>query len=160
MPFQKKEGEEEAPEVPEEACEKLVEQLTTAQTAMCETRAFLAARQREVRGNAAHGDTLKQLTTRMSEAQKEMAKHRKFARVHEQKYLAKKLLLEVNEKLDGVADEVKKATDFCAPLLEEGGLKYLVAASVRTLADALRDLMQKKELTQEVNWSPPPNNSG
>jgi len=149
-PFQKKEGEEAAPEVPEEACEKLVTQLNTAQTALDETRTFLAARQKEVKGNASHEETLKGLTTRLTEAQKEMAKHRKFASGHEQKYLAKKVLIEANEKIDSVQGEVKKATDFCAPLLEEGGLKYLVAASARTLADALRDHMQKKELTQET----------
>lgn len=142
--------EEEGQEVSEEACEKLVAQASVTQTAMDEIRTILAMRTKDVKGMSVHEDTLKQLQARLTEAQKEMAKHKKFASGHEQKYLAKKLLAETEEKLETMQTEIEKTNGFCAPLLEHGGEVFLVASSVRTLAAALRDHMKSKELTYET----------
>jgi len=116
---------------------------------MLDTGNFITARQKEAVGNAAHTETMKELQTRLKDARTEMAAHQKVAGKHEQKFVAKRLLAETNENLAGMDAEVAKATEACAPLLEEGGLRFLVAASVRTLAAAWRDHMKDKDLTHE-----------
>jgi len=145
-----KEGED---DFAEEEVEKLVVQLKAAEAAVDETKKFLSARQADVKGNSAQEETLKDFQSRMKEALMELQKHKKVASKHEQKYTAKKVLADANEKLEEIEKEVKKATDFCAPLLEEGGLRFLVGASVRTLAAAYRDQMKSKSLTQEALFS-------
>mmetsp|Transcript_140529 Transcript_140529/g.365619 ORF Transcript_140529/g.365619 Transcript_140529/m.365619 type:complete len:1956 (-) Transcript_140529:48-5915(-) len=146
-PLTKEEGDM---DIPEDECEKLVARLKNTQTIVTDTSNFIVARQKEVIGNAAHTDSIQDLQSRLKEAKAELVKHQKVASKHEQKYVAKKLLAEANETLAGMDAEVKKATDACAPLLEEGGLRFLVAASVRTLAAAWRDYMKDKGFSHEA----------
>jgi len=146
-PFANKEA---GSEPAEEECEKLVNQLKAAQALVEELRTALAGLQRDLKGVAAHADTLKDIQTRLTPLQADLMKHKKIASVHEQKFMAKKLLIEVGEQVDAMETEVQKCVEFCAPLVEQGGEKYLVQASIRTLADALRDYMTKKDSTQEA----------
>merc|ERR1712129_310608 len=115
-----------------------VAQSRVTQERMDDTRTTLALRMKDVRGNATHEESLKGLQARLSEAQKEMAKPKKFTSGHEQKYMSKKLLAETEEKLEKMQGDIDKTLAFCAPLLEQGGEMYLVGSSVRTLATALR----------------------
>mmetsp|Transcript_19919 Transcript_19919/g.49710 ORF Transcript_19919/g.49710 Transcript_19919/m.49710 type:complete len:1953 (-) Transcript_19919:135-5993(-) len=133
----------------EEECEKLVDRLKETQDAVAEANKLLADKQRDMLANAAHKDTFKELQTRLRETKNELGKHQRVASKYEKKYAAKRLLKEANDTLAGMDEEVKKAKQISAPLLEEGGAKFLVAASVRTLAAALRDHMKDKELTHE-----------
>lgn len=149
-PFAQEEG---AEEPSEEACEKLVTQLKECQTVMDDARNFLSARQKDVKGDGPRTEALKLLLTRLSEAQTEMNKHRKVAAVHEQKYLSKKLVAEATEKLAAMEESIEKTVEACAPLLEEGGERFLVAQSVRTLAAALRVHMKAKGLSHEGMYS-------
>lgn len=79
---------------------------------------------------------------------------RRRARAHacrcEAKYLAKKVLVDVEERLVAIEAEVKKAAEAAAPLLEEGGERFLVANSARSLAQAWRDHMKAEGLSHEA----------
>jgi len=146
-PFAKEDGEKEDSE---EAADKMVSHFKATQASIDEAKRLLQARQKDAAGNTVHTETLKELSKRISAATAAVAKHRKIASVYESKYLAKKALADASETLAAVEAEVKKATDAAAPLTEEGGERFLVAASARTLAQALRDHMKAKELTHEA----------
>jgi len=134
----------------EAECEKLVEQMKECVAALSDASNFLGARQRDAASNSGHLATLKELQGKLKEAQAEMAKYKKVASTHEAKYMAKKVLAEAAEKLEGMDAELKKAADTCTPLIEEGGLKFLVGVSVGLLATALRDHMKAKETSHEA----------
>jgi len=136
-------------DISDEEGEKLVARLKETQALVSDASSFLAARQKEVAGNTERTETFKELQNKLKEAKAEMAKHQKVASGHEQRYTAKKILAETTETLAAMDADVKQAVDACTPLLEEGGEKFLVATSVRTLAAALRDHMKEKELTHE-----------
>ncbi|MEC7289860.1 MAG: hypothetical protein VXW22_07215, partial [Pseudomonadota bacterium] len=68
---------------------------------------------------------------------------------------AKKGLAEANEKLKAAEGVVEEVAAFCAPLLEQGGLDYLVQTSIGTLGTALREQM-KAETPEEMCTTVPP----
>mmetsp|Transcript_90376 Transcript_90376/g.238383 ORF Transcript_90376/g.238383 Transcript_90376/m.238383 type:complete len:1804 (+) Transcript_90376:3-5414(+) len=134
----------------EAACEKLVEQMKESASLVGDAATFLTARAKDAAGNPGHVETLKELQAKLKEMQTEMAKHKKVASAHEQKYSAKKVLAEAAETLNMLEEALKTSESTCAPLTEDGGLKFLVGVSVMTLASALRDHMKAKELTHEA----------
>jgi len=149
-----KEGEEkkEEPEaeLSEAEIEKLVGQYTTTKKAQDDARRFLEKVIREMKGITTHAEKLKDLQTRFTDAQKEMGSHKKVASKHEQKFVAKKLLSDANERLATMEADISKTNEFCAALTEQGGEKFLVATSCRTLAGVLREHMEAKELTRDA----------
>eukprot|EP00913_Durusdinium_trenchii_P013004 g12209.t1 len=135
-------GNEEAASI----CEKAGEQAKTAQELVDQSRTFLTARQRENQGNAASQDTVKSLQTRLAAASTALSKAKKTVSNREHKFVAKKLLHEVEEMIASLEPEVKAAEEACIPLLEKGGEEFLVAGSLRTLASALRAHGKEKSL--------------
>jgi len=127
-------------------CEKAGEQAKTAQAAVDESRQFLSARVQENKSNANNAETLKTLQTRLAAAGTALTKAKKVVSNQEHKFVAKKLMQEVEAKVEGLEGEVKAAEEACAPLLENGGSQFLVAASLKTLASSLRSYMKDKGL--------------
>jgi len=127
-------------------CEKSGAQAKLAQEAVDASRAFLTARSQENKGITANADTVKGLQTRLAAASNALAKAKKTVSNREHKFVAKKLLHEVEEMMSSLDAEVKGAEEVCAPLLEKGGEEFLVAASLRTLAGALRSYAKEKSL--------------
>jgi len=132
-----------------ELCEKLAGQTKDVQAKMDETRAFLAARQKDSKGTSAHTETLQKLQERLSDSMVELAKAKKVISDHEQKFASKKVLAEANQMIADMEAEMERTTITCAPLLEHGGQEFLVAQSIQTLASVLRDRMAGSDLTQE-----------
>jgi len=127
-------------------CEKAGTQAKTAQAAVDESRTFLSARSQENKGNIGNADTIKSLQTRLNAAGTALSKAKKVVNNQEHKFVAKKLLQEVNEMVDSLETEVKAAEEVASPLLENGGVQFLVAGSLKTLAAALRSYMKEKSL--------------
>lgn len=149
-PFTQEGAENMSAEDAAEFCEKLIAQLKGCHASAEEAKTFLAARFKDAKGNAVHTETLEKLQVRLKEATVELAKHRKVASLHEQKYVAKKLLGQANEQISKAEEDNTKAAAACAPLLEEGGERFLVASSVETLAEALRQHAEEKGLSDEA----------
>eukprot|EP00930_Biecheleria_cincta_P082776 TRINITY_DN72430_c0_g1_i1.p1 TRINITY_DN72430_c0_g1~~TRINITY_DN72430_c0_g1_i1.p1 ORF type:complete len:1990 (-),score=675.87 TRINITY_DN72430_c0_g1_i1:92-6022(-) len=131
-------SEEEAGEI----CEKASKEAKTVQGMLDECRKFLAERQKDKLPNSA--DTLKDLMTRVKEATDALTKAKKSFQEQEHKFLGKRVLKEVEELISGLEGDVKAAEESCAALLARGGEEFLVAASLRTLANALLDYMSKE----------------
>jgi len=146
-PFAKEDGEKEESE---EAADKMVEQYRATQAAIDEAKKLMLARQKDAAGNTAHTETVKELNKRIAAASTAVTNHKKVASVHEGKFLAKKARADAEATMAAVEEQVQKATTAAAPLLEEAGERFLVAASARTLAQAWRDHMKAKELTHEA----------
>lgn len=108
---------------------------------------FLQARAKEQQGNKEHTETIKKVQERIKEIKDEITEKRKSVTPHEKRSLGTRLLAEAKEQVAGLDAEIKKATGACAPLLEEAGLQFLVAASVSSLAAALQKHMQEKSLS-------------
>eukprot|EP00928_Gymnodinium_smaydae_P006786 TRINITY_DN1241_c0_g3_i4.p1 TRINITY_DN1241_c0_g3~~TRINITY_DN1241_c0_g3_i4.p1 ORF type:complete len:1829 (+),score=752.40 TRINITY_DN1241_c0_g3_i4:367-5487(+) len=145
-PFMKEDAESLSEEAAAEPLQNFLAVEKEAKAKMAETRAFVTERQRACKDSASQVETLKKLQERMQQAQAEMTKARKATSDHEQRFIAKRLVEEVNEKIATLDGEIKQATDACAKLLEHGGVEFLVGASVRTLANALSEYMKAKEL--------------
>jgi len=124
-----------------EICENLAALGKSAQSKMEQARSFLAERQRDVKGHAAHEEQLKQLQSRLSNIQVEFAKVKKSTSESEQRFVAKKVVSEAADLVRDVEGEVETATQSAAPLLDDGGLSFLVANNVLATVEALRDHM-------------------
>mmetsp|Transcript_97686 Transcript_97686/g.285161 ORF Transcript_97686/g.285161 Transcript_97686/m.285161 type:complete len:1813 (+) Transcript_97686:1-5439(+) len=148
-PFAKGEVDEMAVEDANELCSKLLVRFKELYSKMDAARIFLAARQKDAKGAAGGVETLHKLQARLSEARVEVAKAKMAVSDRESKIVAKKLLTEANEMVARLEDEVQKASDFSAPLLERGGEEFLVLGSLQKLAAALRDQMGEKGLSTE-----------
>jgi len=79
-----------------------------------------------------------------------MQEKKKATAPFEKRALGKRLLAEAREQVGGLAAEVKKATDACSALLEEGGEQFLIGNSIQALAAALQKHMKEKELTVDT----------
>lgn len=130
-------------------CEKAGAQAKLAQEAVDASRAFLTTRQNENKGVAANAETVKNLQARLSAASSALTKAKKVVSNREHKFVAKKLMHEVEEMMSSLESEVKAAETASAPLLEKGGEEFLVAASLRTLAVALQSYGKEKGLDLE-----------
>merc|ERR1719310_1010840 len=116
---------------------------------LTETRKFVTERQKGPQDNAGQAQTIKTLLSRLQEAQNKLSKAKKATAEHSKRYQAKRVLVELAEKLEGLKPIVTTATEACAPLLEKGGEDYLVGCSVRILATTLRAHMQEKGTSDE-----------
>jgi len=145
-PFIQEDAKDMSEEAAAEPLKAFLEAEKAAVAKMSETRAFLAERQRVSKDNASHMETIKKLQARVAEAQTEMTKAKQATAVHESRFLAKRLVAEVTEQVGTLDAEVKKATDACAPLLQQGAEEQLVETSVKVLATALTEHMKEKEL--------------
>jgi hypothetical protein len=121
-----------------------------AQASVDGARGFVAARGREAKEPGAL-ETVKKLQQQIADMGKRLAESKKAAATHEGKLVQKKVLYEADQAIAAFEEEVKKATDVCAPLLEQGGIDMLVASSAHVLAEALREHAAGKEgLTEEA----------
>jgi len=110
----------------------------------------LQQRSGEQRDNKENIELIKKCQERVSKCMQELATIKKSTKKHEQLASGKLMLADATAQVATLAAVVKKATDACAPLLEQGGKEYLVDHSVRTLALALQAHMKEKELTEET----------
>jgi hypothetical protein len=108
---------------------------------------FLDARSREQKGNKEHEETIKKYQERLKTASAEVTEKKKSTAPHEKRALGKRLLAEAKQQVGGLEAELKKATEVCAPLLEQGGEEFLVSGSIQTLAKALQEYMKEKDTT-------------
>ncbi|CAK0872960.1 unnamed protein product, partial [Prorocentrum cordatum] len=130
------------------ACAKLVAAVKAAQNSADSARNFLAARQREAKEPSAR-ETVTTLQKQLADVSKRLAESKKQASAHESKFVVKRVLFQAGQVISAFEEELKKATDVCAPLLEEAGLDFLVANSATTLASVLREHAAEKDLTEE-----------
>jgi len=115
-----------------------------AKDKMGKARSFTQDRQKGA--TPANADTLKKLAERITNASQDMSKSRKAIGAHEQRFVATVVVVDVKEKLKELEPLVKKATEFCAPLLEKGGSTYLVTSSLKILAKGLAAYAKDKKL--------------
>merc|ERR1719174_1642839 len=117
-------------------CEKLAGLEKDAQKLMDDALAFLVEKEK------------KDLQTRLTTAQTELAKYKKALSEFEQRFVAQKLLGEANGMVEALEAEVAKVTASCAPLLEEGGSTFLAATTVAVIAEALKEHLVKASTTK------------
>jgi hypothetical protein len=123
----------------------------SAATKLNETRNFVGLRARDAKEEK-DKETVKELNTKLTEAQTALTKAKKDGSTHTEKIKSKALIQEAADKLKEAEAEVAQATTACAPLLEEKGEKYLVKASLATLATALRKNMAEKDMSVDKMW--------
>lgn len=91
----------------------------------------------EAQGNREQLDALRGLRSRMVKFNEEVAKARKPVSVHEDRFMAKQLVAEANEKIATLDSLVKNVAAGAAALLEQKGEAYLVTTSIQVLSKAL-----------------------
>jgi hypothetical protein len=114
------------------------------------TKSALNARQNEQKDNKENMELIKKSQERLTKVGQEVATVKKSTKKHEQLASGKLMLAEATAQVGTLDGILKKATDFCAPLLEQGGKEYLIDHSLKTLAAALQAHMAAKELTEEA----------
>eukprot|EP00927_Polykrikos_kofoidii_P059005 TRINITY_DN5399_c0_g2_i3.p1 TRINITY_DN5399_c0_g2~~TRINITY_DN5399_c0_g2_i3.p1 ORF type:complete len:1960 (+),score=510.81 TRINITY_DN5399_c0_g2_i3:78-5957(+) len=119
----------------------------SASARIVEVRSFLSERLRASKDSPSQLEAVKKLEAKLAEAAAELSKVKKTTSEHEQRFMARRFLADVNEQLETLDGVIKVATSVCAPLLEHAGEMFLVATSVRTLTHALREHVREKELT-------------
>mmetsp|Transcript_23922 Transcript_23922/g.38200 ORF Transcript_23922/g.38200 Transcript_23922/m.38200 type:complete len:2017 (-) Transcript_23922:43-6093(-) len=138
-----------------EEASKMVNELEelekAAQSNVNDVRSFLAARARDAKEEA-EKTQIKELQSKLSDAQGELRKAKKASNTQTEKIRAKALTQEAAEKLKEVEAALEKANSACAPLVEEKGLPFLVKISIETLADALLTHMSEKGISDEDMW--------
>jgi len=110
---------------------------------------ILQARFKDQKGDAEQMVVVKELQTRCKSAKDQITEKRKSVAPHEKRALGKKLLAEAQVEVASLEAELKKATEACAPLLQAGGLEFLISTSIQTLAAALQAHMQEENVTKE-----------
>eukprot|EP00929_Paragymnodinium_shiwhaense_P014394 TRINITY_DN1222_c0_g1_i1.p1 TRINITY_DN1222_c0_g1~~TRINITY_DN1222_c0_g1_i1.p1 ORF type:complete len:2051 (-),score=956.61 TRINITY_DN1222_c0_g1_i1:88-6240(-) len=100
--------------------------------------------------NATQMETLKAVQARTTKVSEQLSKAKKGTTKHEERFISKRLLTEAKEAVDGLEEEVKKATEACAPFVEEGCKRFLVGTSLKTLANALLQHMEDKDKSAEA----------
>eukprot|EP00927_Polykrikos_kofoidii_P059002 TRINITY_DN5399_c0_g1_i1.p1 TRINITY_DN5399_c0_g1~~TRINITY_DN5399_c0_g1_i1.p1 ORF type:complete len:1461 (+),score=416.99 TRINITY_DN5399_c0_g1_i1:147-4385(+) len=117
-----------------------------ASARIVEVRNFLIDRLRASKDNPSQLESVKKLEVKLADVAAELSKVKKTTSEHEQRFMARRFLADVNEKLATLEGEIKAAASVCAPLLEHAGEEFLVSASVRTLTHALRDHAREKQI--------------
>jgi len=136
-------------------CEKLASLEKAAQTKVEEARKFINERKRDVgtskggAGDKTVTEQLAKLQTRLSSVTQDLSKAKKTASEHEQKFVARKLILEATDMLKDAEREIEKAEEVAAPLLVEGGQHFLAATLAQILASNLKDYMRAKSITRD-----------
>merc|ERR1719174_338641 len=126
-------------------CEKLAGLVKDAQKLIDDALAFLVEKEKDVKNTE---EEKKDLQTRLTTAQTELAKYNKALSEFEQRFEAQKLLGEANGMVEALEAEVAKVTASCAPLLEEGGSTFLAATTVAVIAEALKEHLVKANTTK------------
>merc|ERR1719174_521319 len=126
-------------------CEKLAGLVKDAQKLIDDALAFLVEKEKDVKNTE---EEKKDLQTRLTTAQTELAKCNKALSEFEQRFEAQKLLGEANGMVEALEAEVAKVTASCAPLLEEGGSTFLAATTVAVIAEALKEHLVKASTTK------------
>lgn len=128
--------------------EKIAQLATVAQELIDASRTMLTSRQRDAKGNAGLTEMVTKLAARFGEVNKNFVAGQKVYSNHEQKYVAKRLVQQAEDLIASLEATVKKATDACAPLLDNQGESFLVSSSLSTFATALHDVMKSKSMDQ------------
>jgi len=123
--------------------------LKASEKAEAAAKSALAARRHDAKGNASRTEAVDKLAEKLKEASAEVSKHCKVGRIHEKKYVAQALRAEVTAEIEALEAKLEKTKEVCAPLVEEKGLKYLVANTVETLLQAWKEEKQGKGLSVE-----------
>mmetsp|Transcript_141276 Transcript_141276/g.439060 ORF Transcript_141276/g.439060 Transcript_141276/m.439060 type:complete len:1297 (+) Transcript_141276:2158-6048(+) len=141
-------SEETSQDAAQEIVEKLGETEQEAQEKLEEARKFLLERQRDrkARMDAA---SLSKFVKRLNSVQVDLAKAKAAASEHEQKFVAKMLLQEVNAMVQGFEAELEKTTEAAAPLTVEGGKSFVVASMAKMVLDSLTEYATKSQLSRD-----------
>merc|ERR1719428_2495365 len=99
----------------------------------------LAERAKDAKDNPTLTEMLKELKTRLTDAQVELAKVKKTMSEHEKKYVGKLLVREAVKMIEEVEQTTREVTQDAAPLLEGKGETFLVGGQVTLLAKALKE---------------------
>lgn len=139
-----------SPEEAADTMDKLTESEHLAQTKLDEARKFVSDRQREGRGNSGDLEDLTKLLGRLNSCAIDIAKAKSTASEHEQKFVARLILEEVNKQMDVLQVLVKKANDEAAPLIEDGGKSFVLASMTKMIMEALGDHGSKNDLSKDA----------
>jgi len=116
---------------------------------MTKLRTTVEACLKEQKGNEENEKTLKKSQERLKELREAIAAKKKLTAPHEKRALGTKLLTEAKEEVSGLEAEVKKATDACAALLEQGGETFLVGNSIKAFREAVQAVMKEKDQDED-----------
>jgi len=137
-------------EAAHEMCEHFAETERAAQDKVESAKQFLLQRQREGRRERKGQDEMQEITkliTRVGTLQVDLAKAKATASEHEQKFVAKMLMQEASENIKALESDIDKVSEESAPLLVEGGKRFIVASMTRMVIEALKDYMTKNSLS-------------
>lgn len=128
-------------------CQTLSSTEEEAQTKLDDAKAFVIDRQRKKESKDIA--ELTQLTGRLNDVQVNLAKAKATAAEHNQKFVAKRTLIEIAEVEKAAAAEVQKATEAVAPLVDDGGQSFVNDSMCKKVLDALLEYGTQKSLSKE-----------
>lgn len=131
-----------------EICDRLGDAEREAQAKMELARSAVAARAREGK-DGAHAAELTAFASRLDSAQADLAKAKITGSEHEQKFVARMLLQETREMVEGLDTEIAKIAEMAEPLTGDGGKAFVVASMTKSVLEALREYMQQKGITRD-----------
>jgi len=147
-PLAAQHAEETSQDAAQEIVEKLGEAEQEAQDKLEEARKFLLERQREGKAKMDKA-VLSKLVNRLNSVQVDLAKVKAAASEHEQRFVAKMLLQQVNEMVSTLDSELDNANQAAAPLTLDGGKSFVVASMAKMILEALNEHCNKSSLARE-----------
>lgn len=136
-------------------CAKLYEEEGAVQALMDKTNVFLEKARKRSK-EPADLEALEHLRRRAKQARVELRRVRTVVGDYEQAFVAKKLLAEAERMLQAAEGSIVSSREACRVLMEDGGVEFLVAASVARLGDGIRKHMEERALSSEevfLEWT-------
>jgi hypothetical protein len=132
-------------------CEALALSIKTAQAKLDEAKTALSAQQRLATSlQPQQRQVLVALSKRVTNSTADLTKCKQVADEHLAGFRKKEMLDEAGEKVNGIDDIVKAATDACDPILKENCAQFLVESSIQALAEVLREWIAKGQKSKET----------
>jgi len=136
-------------EVARSLCEKVSELVATAQQKLDEVQVFLNRQKNDPDKDEVQAKSIDDLKERFDKASTDLSAASAIANEYESKFVAMKLVTDATGQIKAAEEEIDEVTKACAPLLEEGGAEFLVAAAVCVVFEALRKHMASNDSTHE-----------
>lgn len=138
-----------------DVCEEIANTEQDAQDAVSAARKFLALRTQEAKGltesqRAPMTADLAKLQSRLTQCQVELAKLSRQCSEREQRYVAKRLVLDATAGLERTQAEVEHAGKVAAPLMAEDSADLLKECYLQSMVDALLVHQQAENLSIEA----------
>lgn len=140
------------PKAAQEMCDRFAAASKFAEERLDDARQYMVERQRATRAEKKDQATVQEmsgLVSRLNTVQSELGKAKSIASEHEQKFVAKMVMQEASDLMRTLESGIEKVTEEAAPLLVEGGRRFVVASMIKMIAEALSEHAVQHGLSHE-----------